>query len=331
MEAGTTVVITGASAGVGRATARVLARRGCRIGLIARGKERLEATRREILAAGGEADWVAADVADPQAVNAAAAHFEERLGPIAIWINSAMATVFSPLAEISATEFRRVVEVTLLGQVHGTMSALRYMRRRNRGTIVQVGSALAWRAIPLQSAYCAAKHGVRAFTDALRSELIHDRSAIRLTMVQLPALNTPQFDWGRNHLRRKPQPVPPIYQPEVAARAIVKAAERAPRELWVGGSSITAILASLFFASTIDRKLAGFGYTGQQSRDLADPAQPDNLFGPVAGDIDAHGRFDRSARSRGLSIGQDAAERLMLGTLGLAALGIAAGSLYRRR
>jgi NAD(P)-dependent dehydrogenase (short-subunit alcohol dehydrogenase family) len=330
--AGKTVVITGASAGLGRATARAFGRRGYRVGLIARGRERLETTRREILDFGGQAAWVAADVADAEAIDRAADDFEETLGPIDVWVNSAMVTVFSPITRMTPADFRRVVEVTLLGQVHGTMSALRRMRKRDRGTIVQVGSALAWRAIPLQSAYCAAKHGVRAFTDSLRSELLHDGSQIRLTMVQMPAINTPQFDWARSRMPRKLQPMPPIFQPEVPAEAIVRAAETTPRELWVGRSSIAAIIGSLFFPSYIDRLLANAGYSGQQAPEPADPQRPDNLYQPVPGPFEAHGRFDKQSQSRGVSVGQNTMERLMLGgVLALAASTVALGALQLRR
>lgn len=332
MNKASTVVITGASAGVGRATARAFARRGCRIGLIARGEERLEATRREVQQLGGTAEWIAADVADPEAVERAAQRFEDRLGPVDIWVNSAMATIFSPIAKITPGEFRRVLEVTLLGQVYGTMAALRRMTQRDRGTIVSVGSALAWRAIPLQSAYCAAKHGVRAFLDSLRSELIHDRSHIRVTMVQMPALNTPQFDWARSRLSGKLQPVPPIFQPEVAARAILQAADQAPRELWVGRSSIIAILGSLFLGSYIDRKLATMGYAGQQTDERADRDRPDNLYSPVRGQFAAHGRFDKRSVDRGITVSQNTAERLLMGSvLALGATALALGGIQLNR
>ena len=326
------VVITGASAGLGRATARAFARRGWAVGLIARGVDRLEATRREVEILGGRALWVSADVADAEAVERAADYFENRLGPIDVWINSAMVTVFSPLSAVSAAEFQRVVNVTLMGQVHGTMAALRRMRARNRGTIVQVGSALAWRAIPLQSAYCAAKHGVRGFTDSLRSELLHDGSRVRLTMVQMPALNTPQFDWARNHLRRRPQPLAPIFQPEFAAEAVVRAALEAPRELWVGRSSVTAILAGMFFPGVVDRILANTAYAGQQSGNPDDPGRPDNLQGAVAGPFRAHGRFDATAQRWGFAVGQKTMDRFMIGgLLALMMSTVALGALALRR
>jgi NAD(P)-dependent dehydrogenase (short-subunit alcohol dehydrogenase family) len=228
------VVITGASAGVGRATAVTFARRGWAVALLARGREGLEGARREVEEAGGEAFVFSADVADPESVNDAADQVVAAWGGIDVWVNNAMATVFAPVEKTTPAEFKRVTEVTYLGQVNGTLAALRHMRRQSGDTIVQVGSALAYRSIPLQSAYCAAKAAVRGFTDALRSELIHEESPIRITMVHLPAVNTPQFDWARSRLPRRLQPVPPIYDPEVAAEAVYRAAQRAPRELWIG-------------------------------------------------------------------------------------------------
>jgi NAD(P)-dependent dehydrogenase (short-subunit alcohol dehydrogenase family) len=238
------VVITGASAGVGRATVRPFAKRRASIVLIARDTEGLQAAAEEVKAAGGRALPLAIDVADPDAVESAAERVESQLGPIDIWINVAMATIYAPLHRIAAEEFRRATEITYLGNVYGTMAALKRMRPRSRGTIVQVGSALAYRAIPLQAPYCGAKFAIPGFTDSLRSELLHDRINIHLTMVQMPALNTPQFDWGRNKLSKRPQPVPPIFQPEVAAEAIVFAAYTRRREVWVGGPTIKAILAN---------------------------------------------------------------------------------------
>ena len=292
------VVITGASAGVGRATVRAFARRGASIGLIARDTAGLQAAAEEVRTAGGRALAVPTDVADSEAVERAAERIEAELGPIDIWINVAMATIYAPLHQISAAEYRRATEVTYLGNVYGTMAALKRMRARNRGTIVQVGSALAYRAIPLQAPYCGAKFAIRGFTDSLRSELLHDRLNIHLTMVQMPALNTPQFDWGRNKLPKRPQPVPPIFQPEVAAKAIVFAAYARRREVWVGGPTIKAILGNKVAPGLLDRYLAQDGYTGQLSAEAADPSAPDNLFEPVPGDRGAHGRFDRRASSR---------------------------------
>jgi NAD(P)-dependent dehydrogenase (short-subunit alcohol dehydrogenase family) len=292
------VVVTGASGGVGRATARAFAARGARVGLLARGRDGLAAAAAEVEWLGGRALPVPTDVADAAAVERAAAAIEAGLGPIAIWVNNAMATIFAPFERITPEEFRRATEVTYLGTVHGTLSALKRMRPRNRGTIVQVGSALAYRAIPLQSPYCGAKFAIRGFTDALRSELLHDGSAVHLTMVQLPAVNTPQFDWGRNKMPRRPQPVPPIFAPEVAAEAILFAAHARRREVWVGGSTVKAILANKVAPGPIDHYLASFGYDGQMADEPALPDAPDNLMAPVPGDHGAHGRFDRLAAKR---------------------------------
>jgi NAD(P)-dependent dehydrogenase (short-subunit alcohol dehydrogenase family) len=296
------VVITGASAGVGRATVRAFAKRGASIALIARDTHGLHAAAEEVRAAGARALALPTDVADPDAVERAAERAESELGLIDIWINVAMATIYAPLDRISPEEYRRATEVTYLGNVYGTMAALKRMRARNRGTIVQVGSALAYRAIPLQAPYCGAKFAIRGFTDSLRSELLHDRLNIHLTMVQMPALNTPQFDWGRNKLAKRPQPVPPIFQPEVAAEAIVFAAYARRREVWVGGSTIKAILGNKIVPGLLDRFLAQDGYSGQLSSEPADPAAPDNLFEPVPGDHGAHGRFDRRATSRSAAL-----------------------------
>jgi NAD(P)-dependent dehydrogenase (short-subunit alcohol dehydrogenase family) len=289
------VVITGASAGVGRATVRAFAKRGASIALIARDTEGLQAAADEVEAAGGRALPLPTDVADPDAVESAAERIESHLGPIDIWINVAMATIYGPLHRIAPEEYRRATEVTYLGNVYGTMAALKRMRPRNRGTIVQVGSALAYRAIPLQAPYCGAKFAIRGFTDSLRSELLHDGIDIHLTMVQMPALNTPQFDWGRNKLPKRPQPVPPIFQPEVAAEAIVFAAYARRREVWVGGATIMAILGNKIAPGFLDRYLAHQGYSGQLSAEPADPSAPDNLFDPVPGNYGAHGRFDERA------------------------------------
>ena len=291
-----TVVVTGASAGVGRATAIAFARMGWNVALIARGREGLESAKRDVEAAGGRGLVLPLDVADAEAVFAAADRVIAEWGSIDVWINDAMATIFAPVKDITPEEFRRVTEVTYLGQVHGTMAALKHMRPRNEGTIVQVGSALSYRAIPLQSAYCGAKFAIRGFTDALRSELKHERSRIRLTMVQLPAVNTPQFDWARSRLPRKLQPVPPIYQPEAIAREIVRAAREAPRELWIGTPALKAIFGTMVLPLLGDHILAQEGYTGQMTDEVATPDRQDNLFEPVQTDPGARGRFDRSAR-----------------------------------
>jgi short-subunit dehydrogenase len=315
------VVVTGASAGVGRATVREFARHGYDVGLIARGTEGLEAAAEEARRLGVAAVVAPADVADAQAVERAAAKIERELGPINVWVNVAMTTVYAPLTEITPDEYKRATEVTYLGYVYGTMAALSRMKARDRGTIVQVGSALSYRAIPLQAPYCGAKFAIRGFTDSLRSELIHDGSNIHLTMVQMPALNTPQFDWGRNKLPTRPQPVPPIYQPEVAARAIVFAATARRREVWVGASTFRAILANKLAPWLLDRYLARSGYSAQLSSEPAQKDAPDNLFKPVEGDFGAHGRFDgealgstvmRSPVLPGLAVASGAALGLLL-------------------
>lgn len=290
------VVITGAGAGVGRATVREFAKAGFAVGLIARDRTRLEQAAQEVRNLGGEAIICVADVADAAQVEAAAAAIEDKFGHIDIWVNNAMATIYSPFSEISPDDFKRATEVTYLGAVYGTMAALKRMKQRNSGIIVQVGSALAYRAIPLQSAYCGAKFAIRGFTDALRSELLHDHSHVRITMVQMPALNTPQFDWGKNHMPMRPQPVPPIFEPETAAKAILWATRHKRREVYVGLPSLKAIWVNKFFPGLLDRYLARTCYAGQQSKQPADPAHKDNLYQPVAGNFAAHGRFGDGAR-----------------------------------
>jgi len=291
------VVVTGASAGAGRAIVREFARHGAWIGLIARGTDGLEGARREVESAGGRALMLPVDVADAAAVEAAADRVERELGPINIWVNDAMTSVFSPIREMTADEFRRVTEVTYLGYVYGSLAALKHMLPRNRGTIVHVGSALAYRSIPLQAAYCAAKHAVLGFHAALRTELLHDKSGVETTMVQMPALNTPQFGWVRSRLPRKAQPVPPIFQPEVAARAVYYAAHHPHRrEYFVGGSTVKAIFGNKLAPSFADRFLAHSGYDAQQHDGSADPNRPDNLYHPVPGDHGAHGAFNHRAK-----------------------------------
>jgi len=289
------VVVTGASAGVGRATAQAFAKRGASVGLIARGKDGLEAARREVEELGGRGLVACADVADPDAVEAAAQAIEEAFGPIDIWVNNAMVSVFAPATQISPAEFKRVTEVTYLGYVHGTLVALKRMLPRDRGTIVQVGSALAYRGIPLQSAYCASKHAVQGFTESLRCELLHDGSNVKVTMVQMPALNTPQFSWVKSRLPRKPQPVPPIYQPEVAAEAIWWAAHHYRRQWYVGGSTAVSIVADKIAPAMLYHYLARNGFDSQQYDGYSDPNRPNNLFAPVVGDHGAHGEFDDRA------------------------------------
>jgi short-subunit dehydrogenase len=323
------VVITGASAGVGRATARLFGQRGAAVGLVARGRDGLEAARREIEEAGGRALVVPTDVADPDQVEEAATRVERELGPIDVWVNNAMASVFSPVREMSPAEYKRVTEVTYLGYVHGTLAALRRMEPRDAGAIVQVGSALAYRSIPLQSAYCAAKHAVLGFTESLWCELLHDDSHVRLAIVQMPALNTPQFGWVKSRLPRQPQPVPPIFQPEVAARAIVWASQHRRRELYVGFPTLQAIAGERLAPRFLDHYLAREGYTSQQTDELADPDRPDNLWAPVPGDHGAHGTFDArsSARSPLLWV---ATHRALLGAATALLSGVLALALTRR-
>lgn len=316
------VVVTGASAGLGRATVRAFAERGASLGLLARGVDGLEGARREVEQAGGRAIVAPTDVADAEQVEAAAERIERELGPIDVWVNDAMVSVFSPVKEMTAEEFRRVTEVTYLGYVHGTLAALRRMLPRDRGAIVQVGSALGYRAIPLQAAYCAAKHAIVGFTEALRCELLHDESGVKVTMVQMPAFNTPQFDWVKSRLPRKPQPVPPIFQPEVGAKAIVYAAQHPnKREYWVGFPAVKAIVGERVAPGLLDRYLAKKGYDAQQTDGAADPDRPNNVWSPVPGDHGAHGRFDE--RSKGKSVQLWAS--LNRGLLALAAVGALSG------
>lgn len=290
------VVVTGASAGVGRATARAFAADGWDVGLLARGLDGLEAARREVEEMGRRAAVVVVDVADAGAVEEAAAQVERELGPIDVWVNNAMVTVMSEIVDMTAEEFRRVTEVNYLGTVHGTLSALRRMVPRDRGTIVQVGSALAYRAIPLQGAYCATKFAVRGFTDSLRTELLHRESKVHVTMVQMPALNTPQFGWSKCRFDRHPQPVPPIFQPEVAAEAILHAAKSDRRELWVGGQAAVMIFLNKLAPGVGDRYLAKNGYDSQFIDRPIDPDRQNNLWEPVPGDHGAHGIFDERAK-----------------------------------
>lgn len=290
------VVITGASAGIGRAAAIEFGRHGWRVALLARGIDGLEGARRDVERAGGQAMAIVTDVADAAQVDAAADWIEREWGPILVWVNNAMATIFCEALAISPDDFRRATEATYFGAVWGTQAALRRMRARDTGTIVQVGSALAYRSIPLQAPYCGAKSALRGYTDALRSELIHDGSAVQLTMVQLSAFNTPQFDWGRNCLPGAPRPLGKIFQPEVAARGIYWAATHRRRELWVGWPAVLAILGSRVLPGFLDRKLAYQAVEGQQTDDPLPAGRRDNLYQPVAGDHGAHGRFDHRAR-----------------------------------
>ncbi len=293
------VVITGASAGLGRATAQAFAKRGAKIGLIARNAQRLEDARIEVKHFGGEALAIVGDVADPDTCKRAALEVEQAFGPIDIWINNAMATVVGEFEDITPEEFKRVTEVTYLGTVYGTYAALDRMRFRNRGVIVQVGSTLALRSIPLQSPYCGAKHGIRGFTDSIRSELLHNGSGIRMTMVQMSALNTPQFDWARSKMPRKARPVFPVYPPEAGAEAIYYAAHRRRREIWFGCSTLGAIVANMAAPGLLDRYLARTNYRAQQGREPEIPDRPDNLFETTPDRFGAHGRFDNQSSPGG--------------------------------
>jgi NAD(P)-dependent dehydrogenase (short-subunit alcohol dehydrogenase family) len=283
----------------------------------------LEEAAGEVRALGGRALTIPTDVADAEQVDAAADQAEQTLGPIDVWVNDAMATIFAPFSQIRADEFRRATEVTYLGTVHGTMAALRRMRRRDSGTVVQIGSALAYRAIPLQSAYCGAKFAVRGFTDSVRTELLHDRSGVWITMVQLPAINTPQFSWGRTRLPEHPMPVPPIFQPEVAARAVYWSATHRRRELIVGAPSLKAIRGTQISPSLADRYLARDGYRAQQIQgEPVSPDRPDNLFEPVPGDAATHGRFDSTASSTSVQLWITTHRRLVAAGVGITAAAV---------
>jgi NAD(P)-dependent dehydrogenase (short-subunit alcohol dehydrogenase family) len=318
------VVVTGGSAGVGRATVRAFADRGYDVAVLARGTEGLEAARREVEAAGGRGLAIPVDVADAEAVEQAAQRTEDELGPIDVWVNNAMVSVFSPVKQMRPEEYRRVTEVTYLGTVHGTLAALERMLPRDRGVIIQIGSGLAYRAIPLQSAYCAAKHAIQGFTESLRSELYHDGSRVRVTMLQLPAVNTPQFDWVRSRLPHRAQPVPPIYQPEVIADAVVWASEHGREEMYLGFSAVKAIAANRVVPRLLDHYLARTGYTSQQTDEPEDRGRADNLWAPVPGDFGAHGRFDAVAHDRSPQVWLSEHRRaLALGTLGALTLAAA--------
>ncbi|TQJ91243.1 SDR family oxidoreductase [Streptomyces sp. SLBN-31] len=301
------VVITGASAGVGRAAARAFATRGAAVALLARGQQGLEQAAHDVRAADGRALPLTVDVADAQAVDAAAQRVEDELGPIDVWVNAAFTTVFAPVTEINPEELKRATEVTYFGFVHGTQAALRRMLPRDRGTIVQVGSALAYRSVPLQAVYCGAKHAIQGFTDSLRCELLHDGSGVRVTTVHLPGVNTPQFSWVLTRLPRHPQPVPPVYQPEVAAEGILYAADHpGRREYWVGGSTVATLLGQRIAPALLDRYLARTGYDSQQTDDPVEPSRPVNLWEPADGaqsaDHGAHGVFDNQAHGRSLQL-----------------------------
>jgi NAD(P)-dependent dehydrogenase (short-subunit alcohol dehydrogenase family) len=319
---------------VGRATAREFARTGATVGLLARGQQGLEACAQEVRSLGGQPVLLSSDVAEAEQVQSAAERLEREHGPIDVWVNNAMATVFGEVQTISAEEYRRVTEVTYLGVVHGTLAALRVMLPRDRGVIVQVGSALAYRGIPLQSAYCAAKHAIQGFTESLRCELLHQSSGVHVPMVQLPALNTPQFDIVRARVSHHPRPVAPVYQPELAARAILAAAEYpARREWWVGGSTALSVIGNAIAPGVGDRYLARSGYHSQLAEDTIEPDRPDNLFGPVAGDHGARGRFSDEATERSAQWSLTRHRRL-LGAAGLTSVlagAAAAGVKLRSR
>ncbi|HKB87538.1 MAG TPA: SDR family oxidoreductase [Ignavibacteriaceae bacterium] len=324
------VVITGASAGVGRAAAKRFAGDHHKIALIARGKQGLEAAKDEVESLGGTAMTIQCDVSDFDQLNQAASKVEEKFGPIDIWINNAMTTVFAPFMEITPKDFKRVTEVTYLGQVNGTMAALKRMKPRDRGTIVQVGSALAYRGIPLQSAYCGAKHAIQGFTESLRSELLHEGSSVHISMVQMPALNTPQFDWCKTTFDKKPRPVPPIYQPEVAADAIHYAAFNNKREMYVGMSTAVIVNGNKFFPGYGDKYLAKNGFNSQLSNQSIDKNRPNNLYEPVEGDFGTHGDFDNISKDRSWQLKIDKNKNLInAAAAGLAAVTIL-GALFKK-
>lgn len=293
-----TVMVTGASAGIGRSIAKAFAAAGARVGLLARGTAALEELRAEIEGQGGQALVLTCDVADYTAMQDAAARLAEHFGPIDIWINNAMVTVFSPLTQMTPEEFRRVTDVTYHGAVYGSLIALQHMVPRNRGHIIQIGSALAYRAIPLQGAYCGAKHALKGFTESLRTELIHEKSAIHLSMVQLPAFNTPQFIWARNRTKRSAQPIAPIHDPALAAEAVAWIARHPQRELWVGWPTWKAILGERFIPGLLDRFVARVAWEGQFTGLDADPDKADNLFTAANGLHSEHGPFSDRSRTK---------------------------------
>ncbi len=322
------IVVTGASAGLGRAIVERFARDGSTIALIARGKDRLESARASVEALGGRALVLPLDVADADAVEHAAETVERELGPIDVWINNAMVSVYSPIKETPAAEFRRVTEVTYLGYVHGTLAALQRMLPRDRGVIIQVGSALAHRSIPLQAAYCASKHAIMGFHESLLSELIHDGSHVRATMVQMPAMNTPQFYWAKSRLPYTTQPVPPIFQPEVGADAVHHAVRTdVGRELLVGWPTVKAVVGEKLVPGYIDRKLGNDGYAGEETSTPADPDRPNNLWAPAPGDYAAHGPFDDRAKNVSAELWL-ATRKPWLAVAGAMVLGAAIGRLH---
>jgi NAD(P)-dependent dehydrogenase (short-subunit alcohol dehydrogenase family) len=333
---GRVVVVTGASGGVGRALGREFARKGDKVALLARGEVGLKAAAEDVAELGGTALPISVDMADYGQVEDAGERVERELGPIDIWVNDAFSSIFARFTDIHPDEYARATQVTYLGYVHGTRVALRSMLPRNRGTIVQVGSALAYRGIPLQTAYCGAKHAIQGFNEALRCELLHERSGVRTTMVQLPAVNTPQFDWLLTRLPKHAQPVPPIYQPEVVARAIVFAAEHPKRrEYWVGASTAATLLANAVVPGLLDRYLARTGFSSQQTSRDRDPDAPANLWHPADGegghDFGAHGSFDAKAHASSPQVWLSQHHGMLAAALGVAGLGAAAARLARRR
>ena len=329
-----TVVITGASAGIGRATAQLFGQRGANVALLARGAAGLDGAARDVESGGGKALAIPTDVADHAAVVAAADETEAAFGPIDVWVNVAFTSVFAPFSEISAEEFKRVTEVSYLGYVHGTMAALAKMRPRDRGTIVQVGSALSQRSIPLQSAYCGAKHAINGFTESVRCELLHEHSKVRITVAQMPAVNTPQFSWVLSRLPRHPQPVPPIYQPEVAARGVLYAADHPGRkQYWVGDSTMVTLLAQKFVAPLLDRYLGRTGYDSQQTEERVSPGRPHNLWQPLdeeaGSDHGAHGGFDDKSHAHSPQLWASQ-HPMVSGTGALGAAGLGAWLAARR-
>ncbi len=319
---GRVVVVTGASEGVGRAIARAFGGQGARVGLIARTQAALQDAAGEVVRAGGEAVVLPLDVSDAGGLQRAADEVVARWGHIDVWVNDAMVSVFSPVKEMSPEEYRRVTEVDYLGYVYGTQAALRHMLPRGSGHVIQIGSALAYRSIPLQSAYCASKAAIRGFTDALRCELHHDRSRVKLSMVQLPAVNTPQFDVVRSRLPNHPRPVPPIYQPEVVARAVLHVADHPTRELWVGWSTVEAIVGQRLIPGLLDRYLGRTGYRAQQTSTPELPGRPDDVDRPIPGDRGAHGDFDSRSRRWSSELWLRMNRRWIAGALGAAAAGL---------
>jgi len=320
-----TVVVTGASAGLGRAIAKEFGKRGAQVVLLARGKQGLQGAAEEIEAAGGRALPIPTDVSDAAAVHAAADTAARKFGHIDIWINNAMVSVFSPVKEMRPEEYKRATEVTYLGVVYGTQAALRHMLPRNRGAIIQVGSALAYRSIPLQSAYCGAKHAIVGFTDSLRCELIHDRSNVRVSVVHMPALNTPQFEWVKSRIEHKPQPVPPIFEPEVGAQAVYWAAHHDRREVYVGGSTVGAIVGNKLAPGLLDRYLGRTGFKSQQTCEPDNPSRTNNLWAPADANQDhgAHGSFDNRAHRFSLQLWVDLHRKALWTALGLTSVAAA--------